>query len=139
MKRIIVFGSFDGFHRGHEYFLQQAKKLGDLLTVVIARDEYIQTVKGRKSTYSEQDRIRTITQTGIPDAVLLGDAPNEYAILKNEEFDVLAVGYDQMPDDAVIRRLLESVDKSNVEIVRIESHKPEIYKSSLLRAPRDSK
>ena len=40
-KKVMVFGTFDIFHKGHENFLKQAKKLGDCLTVVVARDETV--------------------------------------------------------------------------------------------------
>ena len=44
----MVFGSFDLVHKGHVNFLKQAKKLGDELIVVVARDDNIEKVKKRK-------------------------------------------------------------------------------------------
>ncbi|HLC71304.1 MAG TPA: adenylyltransferase/cytidyltransferase family protein, partial [Candidatus Nanoarchaeia archaeon] len=38
MKTVMCFGTFDILHPGHLHYLQQAKKYGDYLMVVIARD-----------------------------------------------------------------------------------------------------
>jgi len=38
-KKVMVFGTFDIFHPGHRSFLNQAKKYGNYLIVVVARDK----------------------------------------------------------------------------------------------------
>ena len=44
--KVLVFGTFDIFHKGHEYFLSEAAKHGSL-NVVVARDLTTYEVKGR--------------------------------------------------------------------------------------------
>ena len=39
MKLVMCAGTFDIVHPGHLYFFSEAKKLGDKLIVVVARDE----------------------------------------------------------------------------------------------------
>lgn len=39
-NRVMVFGVFDGLHPGHRAFLRQARKKGDKLIVVVARDNF---------------------------------------------------------------------------------------------------
>jgi len=46
---------------------------------------------------------------------------------------VVALGYDQKPRDAVVRKELDSRSKEHVKVVRLKPYKPHIYKSSLLR------
>ena len=41
MKKVLVFGTFDGLHEGHKDFLRQAKQYGDHLTVVVGRDSTV--------------------------------------------------------------------------------------------------
>ena len=56
MKKVMVFGSFDILHQGHLYFLNEARRFGEELIVVIARDETILKVKGHKPKYNEKER-----------------------------------------------------------------------------------
>ena len=46
-KRVLVFGTFDLLHQGHRYFLTQARRFGDTLIAVVARDEFVEERKGR--------------------------------------------------------------------------------------------
>lgn len=45
MTVVLTFGTFDIFHPGHEYYLREAKKHGDKLVTVIARDQTVKNVK----------------------------------------------------------------------------------------------
>jgi len=50
MTRVMATGVFDILHVGHIYFLEEAKKLGDELVVVIATDHIAEKVKHRAIT-----------------------------------------------------------------------------------------
>ncbi|MEI6711388.1 MAG: adenylyltransferase/cytidyltransferase family protein [bacterium] len=41
----MTFGTFDRFHPGHEYYLREAKKLGDTLITIVARDNTVERIK----------------------------------------------------------------------------------------------
>ena len=45
MRKVMAVGVFDLLHAGHLHYLEQAKALGDHLTVVVAHDD---TVRKRK-------------------------------------------------------------------------------------------
>lgn len=45
MKKVMTFGTFDVFHPGHLYYLREAKKLGNYLVTVVARDETVLNIK----------------------------------------------------------------------------------------------
>ena len=45
--RVLAFGTFDILHPGHDHYLQEARKLGDELWVVVALDETVRQGKGR--------------------------------------------------------------------------------------------
>ena len=47
MKIVLVTGGFDPIHSGHILYLQEAKKLGDLLVVGVNSDSWLERKKGR--------------------------------------------------------------------------------------------
>ncbi len=42
---VMTFGTFDMFHPGHEYYLSEARKLGDTLITIVARDVTVTRIK----------------------------------------------------------------------------------------------
>jgi FAD synthetase len=44
-KHVMCFGTFDVFHPGHIYYITEAEKLADTLTIVIARDTRVEKLK----------------------------------------------------------------------------------------------
>jgi len=48
-KIVLVFGTFDGLHDGHRFFLTEARKLGDRLIASVATDEIVERIKKQKS------------------------------------------------------------------------------------------
>ncbi len=134
MKKIVVFGTFDPLHPGHEFLFREARKMGDYLLVVVARDATISIEKQRQHHMGEQERLQAVQKNPYVDEAVLGDEdPTSYTLLKNLEFDVLALGYDQRPSDEEVWAILGTIGKPNVKMVRLPAYKPEQYKSSLMR------
>ncbi len=129
MKKTMTFGTFDGIHKGHEYYLQEAKKLGDYLVVVIALDETVEKVKGKTPKYSAAERKKLVESLGIADKVAVGNPGDKLKVVVDEKPDVICLGYDQR---AFTENLLEKLRQRgiNPEIRRIPAYKPEVYKSS---------
>ena len=95
MKKVLITGTFDRLHPGHIHYLKQAKKLGDYLIVIIARDKTVKKVKESWPINNEQKRARLIRQTKIPNRVILGKIRDKYAIIEKNKPDIIALGYDQ--------------------------------------------
>ena len=132
-KKVLVFGVFDKFHDGHRFFLSQAKKLGDILIVVVAKDSMVLALKNKKPTHSLVERIQNITKEGITNEIVSSDAePNQWIIVEKIKPDIIALGYDQADLENAIKG-----NKSNFsfdfEIVKIGGHKSHIYHTSLLK------
>ena len=132
MTIVMCFGTFDILHPGHIYFLREAKRLGDYLIAVLARDSTIKEVKGITPKYDEKQRVEHIRDLRIADKVVLGYEADKYEIIEEMNPDVIALGYDQQ---AFADKLKEEMAKRKMEpkIVRIRSYKEEHYKSSKLR------
>lgn len=125
----MVFGTFDIIHPGHLYLFAEAKKLGDYLTVIVARDQTVSEVKGRTAQNNEAIRLKNIIDLKIADKVILGNIADKYQVIREEEPDIIALGYDQR---AFVDELTNVLD-SRTKIVRLKPFKEEIYKSSKLR------
>lgn len=133
MKRVMTFGTFDRFHAGHESYLKQAKALGDYLIVIIARDKTVARIKGRRPDDNEKKRAVAVKLSRLADKVALGEHGDKYEVIKKHKPDVIALGYDQFTFTFRLEKFL--IDhKMNTKIVRMNSYRPTVYKTSLIRA-----
>ena len=131
MKKVIAFGTFDIFHQGHRSYLEQAKKLGEYLIVVVARDATVFAVKKKKAVNGEQERLRGVRSNKIADEVVLGGLKDKFKVLATYQPDVVALGYDQRVNLAKLREKLKEF-KLDAKIVRLKAYEPDVYKSSKL-------
>jgi len=125
----MVFGTFDILHPGHLYLFSEAKKMGDILVVVVARDVTVTTVKNITTQNNEQTRLKNIIKLNIADKVILGNVGDKYQVVREEKPDIIALGYDQR---AFVDKLNDEFH-DQIKIVRIKPYKEDIYKSSKLR------
>lgn len=130
--RVIATGTFDVVHPGHEFFLREAKKLGDWLGVIIARDETVEKIKGARPTHNETIRKHDIELLGIADVVVIGKSGDKYKILEELKPDIIALGYDQRSFTENLANELK-VRGLSVQIIRIPAFQPETYKSSKIK------
>ncbi|MBI5793676.1 adenylyltransferase/cytidyltransferase family protein [Candidatus Uhrbacteria bacterium] len=96
VKRVLVFGTFDGLHAGHLFFLRSAKAKGTHLIVAVARDAHIKTLKDKRPILSEQKRLEAVKLLKIVDEAYLCDAElGSYRILESAKPDLIVFGHDQ--------------------------------------------
>ena len=132
MKTVMAFGTFDIFHPGHESYFTQAKKLGDILVVVVARDENVLKIKNQAPKNDEEARKKILEASGLADEVVLGNLKNRYVVIEKFRPELIALGYDQKVDEAELKNKLTELGLKT-KIVRLKSYHPEKYKSSKLR------
>jgi len=132
MKKIMVFGTFDIFHYGHLQLLKQAKKLGDHLKIVIARDENVIKIKKIKPYHTEKERMEIMESLKMIDSAILGDKKDVYKVIKQEKPDVIALGYDQNVFVDKLENYLKK-EKINSIIVRLKPYKEKRLKSRLIK------
>ncbi len=133
---VLAFGSFDLFHPGHLSYLESARKYGNKLIVIVARDESIKTIKKRTPLFEEKDRLRILKAIRFIDDAVIGiklkTLEDEYNIIKKYKPSVLAFGYDQKIDEKKLKEWLKH-NKINARIVRIKAYNEKKYKSSLIK------
>ncbi len=92
-------GVFDLLHPGHIYFLAEAKRLGDELVVVVARDSTARKFKHEPIT-SEAQRVQLVAALKPVDRALLGhEGGSIYDILEEIQPDIIALGFDQIHNE----------------------------------------
>ena len=135
-KTVMVFGTFDFFHAGHLFLLQQAKQLGAYLIVVVGRDKTVKKVKGKLPIHSEQERKKILQHINLVDQVVLGSRTNVYDIIKKKKPTVIALGYDQT---IFVSDLLKKLPQLSPEtkIIRLLPYKKK-YKSRQIKFCSDS-
>lgn len=132
MKKVMCTGTFDIIHPGHLYYFSEAKKYGDKLVVVVARDKTSETFKGNKPVHSEKERLETVRMLDIVDEAVLGHQGNIFDIVAEISPDVICLGYDQK----VQKQELEDELKKrgiNSNVIRIGPYLQQVYKSSKMR------
>jgi len=104
--KVLVFGTFDGIHDGHRFFLKEAKKLGDMLVVCVAQDSVVEKLKGRMPKSSTVERAKQISELPEVDSTLLGDVDlGNWSSIKTAEPDIVVAGFDQIK----LREALENI------------------------------
>jgi FAD synthetase len=131
--RIMVFGTFDIVHPGHEHFFLQARKLAKnpYLIVSVARDKNVKKIKGFYPKNNEQSRKQTLARHRLVEKAILGGITSYLPHIIKERPDIIALGYDQIAYTQHLKKDLAEVDL-HPRIVRLRAHRPHIFKTSLL-------
>ena len=95
MKKVITYGSFDLFHKGHYNLLKRAKELGDYLIVGVTTEQYDE-YRGKMNVIdSLMERVENIKQTGFPDEILIEDHEGQkIEDIQKYGIDIFTVGSD---------------------------------------------
>lgn len=133
-QTIMVFGTFDGLHKGHIDFFKQAraKSKNPFLVVSIARDMNVKKIKGKLPHNSESKRLLLVKRNKLVDKVVLSGKSNYLPHIVKEKPDIIALGYDQKNYTKNLRKDLQKRGLKT-KIVRLKPHKEHIYKNSLLK------
>lgn len=131
--KVMIFGTFDYFHAGHEDVIKQAKKLGEHLIVVVARDKTVERIKGKKADHSEKERLATLKNHPDVYKAVLGNSGDKHDIILKHKPNIIALGYDQFAFTYTLNKLI--IDHNlKAEIVRLNPFHPETFKSSKIKA-----
>lgn len=133
--RIMVFGTFDMIHEGHEDFFRQARALVDeaRLIVSVARDAVATRVRGYAPRNKEVSRRDALAAHPLVDEAILGDESGYIQHIVVAKPDIIALGYDQ--SGVYVENLERDLREAGLStrVVRMQSYKPETFKTSKLR------
>lgn len=136
MKKVMVFGTFDGLHPGHLDFFRQAKLHGNFLVVSVARDRIVPQFKSKPAMFSEEERLLLVKACRFVDKAVLGDEDrdNFYPHIKDVTPAVICLGYDQWASEALVRGDLDKVGLTKTKVVRLAPFRPWSHKSSKMKS-----
>jgi len=101
-KIVTTNGVFDILHIGHIRYLQEAKKLGDILIVAINSDNSVKKIKGPKRPLNnENDRAETLAALECIDYVTIFSEENPINFLEEIKPDFHVKGGDYEPDQII--------------------------------------
>ena len=111
-KIITTNGVFDILHIGHIRYLQEAKKLGDILIIAVNSDSSTKQIKGTKRPLNnEDDRMEALAALQCVDYVVIFDQEDPKKILEEIRPDIHVKGGDydpknfkQMPEAEIINK-----------------------------------
>ncbi len=119
MKKVMATGVFDIIHLGHIHYLEESKKQGDRLIVVIASDENARK-NGKALLFSQETRRRVVEALKPVDEAIIGGTGNIFDTISRVRPDVITLGFDQKFDPDVI-----------IEESRKRGVNTEVYRCSL--------
>ena len=132
MTTVFVAGTFDFLHPGHLHFFAQARTHGGRLVVLVARDETVAYIKGKKPIHNEQRRLAAVQRCDLVDEAFLGSLTDVFSFLDRVPVDVICLGYDQR---AFTDRLDDELKRRNLspKVVRLRPFDPQRWKSSKMK------
>lgn len=111
-------GTYDILHVGHLKTLREAKSLADLLVVIVARDNTVQSRK-RDPINSENYRRELLDALDYVDAALLGHKYDHLTTVRQVNPDYIAIGADQHHKIPLLQRQLAERGLGHIQFVRL--------------------
>ncbi|AJF59933.1 MAG: FAD synthase [Candidatus Diapherotrites archaeon] len=119
MRKVMAFGTFDLLHPGHLHYLNQAKKLGNRLIVVVTTDKNAEKVKGKPPINAQQHRLELVNSLKPVDEAILGEENDFFMVVEEKKPDIIALGYDQAEQHEWVEKELKKRGLK-VKVVRLE-------------------
>ena len=129
-KIVLAGGVFDIIHPGHIHTLNDAKKLGDVLVVVVATDKTAIKMKKREPLHSAELRRELVSSLSMVDLCIIGDEENIFKTVDLVKPQIIALGYDQTHQEKFITEGCKKINL-DVTVARLESPRPETSSSKI--------
>lgn len=122
--RVMATGVFDILHIGHLHMLEEARKFGDELVVVVARDETARRMK-HEPLNEEAVRVQMVGSLKPVDKAVLGHKGDIYQIVKELRPNIITLGFDQKFDKEKVEAECRRRGVP-VRVVRLHHHDSEL-------------
>ena len=89
----VATGTFDMLYPGHLFYLEESRKLGDELWVIVARERNV--VHKPRPIVPEEQRLKMISGLRCVDHALLGDMEDMFRPIADIDPEVVTLGFTQ--------------------------------------------
>jgi len=127
VRRVVATGTFDILHPGHLYYLEESKKLGDELWVIVARDANVKHKP--RPIIPEGHRLQMVAALKPVDHAVLGDKTDMFHPIREIQPVIITIGFNQHFDEEKLRHQLTERGLAP-EIIRIGKYSDEDLCSS---------
>lgn len=119
-RRVVATGTFDLLHPGHLYYIEESKKLGEELWVIVARDANVKHKP--RPIIPEEQRLRMVASLKPVDHAILGDKTDMFRPIGEIRPAIITIGFNQHFDE--IKLCQQLADRGlDPEIFRIGKYK----------------
>jgi len=105
MTKVLATGVFNILHPGHLFYLNESKKLGDELDVIVSSDSIARKIR-KKTVLPQEQRAEMIGALKLVDKVFVGDDEDIFKLLPIIKPDVISLGHDQDVDEGWLKKEL---------------------------------
>jgi FAD synthetase len=104
VRRVVATGTFDILHPGHLYYLEESKKLGDELWVIVARDANVRHKP--RPIIPEEHRLQMVSALKPVTHAILGDKTDMFRPIQDIQPAIITIGFNQHFDEAKLHQQL---------------------------------
>ena len=131
-------GCFDILHKGHLYFIEQARRQGEILVIGINSDASVRRIKGdSRPILPEQDRAELIAAMRLVDFTFIYDSTVADECIVNLKPDVFAIGEESVNSYPSEINAAESVGAKVYAVPRVPSVSTTSVVTSILQKNND--
>ena len=130
LRIVLAGGVFDIIHPGHIHTLNAAKKLGDVLVVVVATDNTAVKMKKRKPLHTQDQRQELVNSLSMVDLCLIGQEEDIFKTVNHVKPQIIALGYDQTHQEKFITEGCKKI-RLDAKVARLQSPIPESSSSKI--------
>jgi len=127
---VLAGGVFDIIHPGHIHTLNAAKKLGDVLVVVVATDNTAVKMKKRRPLHVQEQRQELVNSLSMVDLCLIGQEDDIFKTVNRVKPQIIALGYDQVHQEKFIIEGCKKIEL-DAKVARLQSPIPESSSSKI--------
>lgn len=134
-KRVMIFGTFDGLHPGHKFFIKESARTGDELIVVLSSDNYIRSMKKSEPLQSYSHRKILLEEQEEVNLVIPADEElGSFHVLEREDPAIVCLGHDQTALKVSLEQWLAShLSFVKPKIIVLSPFRRDLYSSTQLR------